>query len=390
MSKIDTKCSSFAHLLNNELIHADSEWQRNELVLEIIQIKNDKHQLISLNLTPFKAIKSNDTVEDYFSNVSSIDALIDVYNQLKQDFKFESSIRELSVSNYANKFLDAIFIAARSELMSDDVMLIVDFVKNLDCYTAVKSIESLLYSHSDLALLRIAMSQNWAVHFDHIAIRCGSSENDSARKVAKLLIEEHGYSHPQIKTEKFYLFTEGWSAYPLYKILANGQVLRIFVDQSEINHPQQIIQHWNDIYGFTAHHLALRLTEITDGNRSAVPLQDIIKLMMKQERDVLTPAGYYTKGLLSQVFTKPEKNLKIPDTLLKDKKLISNSLPDILVNAKLLEIVSRKEMSSALAKKYFEFYDIDYNVKAPLHSAVYYQYFLPAQAAHVIKSSVEI
>jgi len=384
------KYTNFGYLLADELIRGDKAWQSDELHHEIVAINNTEQQKINLNLTPFDAIKNKDSADEYFRDIFSIESLVDVYTQIKKNFKFESQLTELSVSGYADEFLDSIFNNARKNLKSDDVKLIVDFVKNLDCYTAVKSIESLLYSHSDLELLRIAREQNWVVHFDHIAIRCGSSENDSAKKVAELLIDNYGYAHPQIKSERFYVFNEGWSAYPLYKILSNGQVLRLFIDQSEISNPNQIIQHWNQVYGFTAHHLALRISRFENGQRNAVPLPDIIDLMVKHGRPILTPTGYYTEGLLSQVFTKPEKNTNIPIKIMEQKKSISNVLPDMLVNAKLLEIVSRTELNQSLANQYFELYDIEYDASDPLHSSVYYQYFLPAQAAHVIKSSIEI
>lgn len=384
------KYTEFAYSLGNNLVKVDKKWSYDEDDCGIVKIKNEQHEFVTLNLTPFDSTKVNDSAENYFDGVNSIDALIDVYYQFRKEFKLESDLVELSVSDYANEFLDSIFINARKRILPEEVELIVDFVKNLDCYAACKSIESLLYSHSDLVLLKIAKVQNWIVHFDHLAIRCGSSENESAKKVAKLLIEEYAYSHPQITAEKYYLFKEGWSAYPLYKILTSGQILRIFVDQSEACYPNQIIQHWNQVYGFTAHHLALRITTIEANTRVAVPLQSIIKLMTEQNRAVLTPTGYYTNGLLSQAFTKPEKNRKIPTKLMTDIKTISDKAPVMLVNAKLLEIVSRKEISPALAKHYFELYNIEYNSKSPLHSAVYYHYFLPAQAAHVIKSSIEV
>ncbi len=386
------KYTEFAHLLVDELTQLDSDWIFDAAVPEIVSIENQQQQLINLNLTPFHVVVNDDLAGEYFKNVDSIDGLIDVYQQINTKFKFEFEITDLfsSVSDYANEFLKRVFINARKKMQADDVSLILNFIKDLDCYTAIKSIESLLYSHSDLELLRIANNQGWNVHFDHVAIRCGSSENGSANKVAELLINNYGYSHPGINNEDYYLFEDGWSAYPLYKMLKNGQVLRIFVDQSEATHPEQIIQHWNQVYGFTAHHLALRLTTIEYGKRRAIPLPEIIALMTNNARQVLSPAGYYTNGLLNQVFTKPEKDKKIPTEILESKKVVQEKLPDMLMNAKLLEIVSRKEMSIELAKKYFNLYDIEYNATAVLHSAVYYQYFLPSQAAHVIKSSLEI
>ncbi len=380
--------TEFAHLLVDELTQLDSSWIRNTAVPEVVSIKNQHHDDIKLNLTPFEVSVNDDLAGQYFKNVDSIDGLIEVYKQICDDFNFELDVTSLSVSDYASTFLNNVFINARKKMQVDDVSLIVKFIKDLDCYTAVKSIESLLYSHSDLELLRIANSQGWQTHFDHIAIRCGSSEHDSANKIAELLINNYGYNHPRIKNEDYYLFEDGWSAYPLYKILNNGQVLRIFVDQSESTHPKQIIQHWNHVYGFTAHHLALRLTTVEQGERWAIPLPKIISLMTQNGRQVLTPAGYYTKGVLSQVFTKPEKNINIPEVILNNKRAICDKLPDMLMNAKLLEIVSRKEMSRKLAEKYFNLYELDYNASTALHSAVYYHYFLPVQAAHVINSSI--
>jgi len=390
------KYTEFAYLLIESLLSQDN-WSVSKESPEVISIKNDNNQLINLNLTPFDADIFNDIADHYFKNVSSLSGLIEVYYTLRQEFKFETDLpwsnteayRD-SNSDYASEFLKSIFDDVDKKILSDDVALIVNFVKNLDCYTALKCIESLFYSHSDLALLRIAKAKDWFVHFDHVAIRCGSSKNDSAKQVASFLIEEYGYRHPQIKNEQFYLFEDGWSAFPLYKILSNGQVLRIFVDQSESSHPYQIIQHWNEVYGFTAHHLALRLSKIEQGQRIAIPISEISELMTEKGREVLTPAGNYTKGLLSQVFTKPDKNTKIPDKIMNEKRRLYKDLPGMLMNAKLLEIVSRKEMSESLAKRYYELYDIDYNLNNALHSAVYYQYFLPAQAAHVIKSSIEV
>lgn len=59
-------------------------------------------------------------------------------------------------------------------------------------------------------------------------------------------------------------------------------------------------------------------------------------------------------------------------------------------NAKLLELVSRRELDPELARQYFALYSLEYDVKNPHHSAPVYQYFLPAQAAHVIKTSQQV
>ena len=59
-------------------------------------------------------------------------------------------------------------------------------------------------------------------------------------------------------------------------------------------------------------------------------------------------------------------------------------------NAKLLELVSRAEVSAPLAEHYFKLYGLRYDAGNPLHSVPAYQYFLPAQAAHVINTSVQM
>ena len=64
-------------------------------------------------------------------------------------------------------------------------------------------------------------------------------------------------------------------------------------------------------------------------------------------------------------------------------------LAEALSNGKLLEIVSRLEMDPDHAQWFFSLYGLDYSIQNPLHSTPAYLYFLPAQAAHVIRTSVE-
>ncbi len=59
-------------------------------------------------------------------------------------------------------------------------------------------------------------------------------------------------------------------------------------------------------------------------------------------------------------------------------------------NGKLLELVSRREMTELLKPAYFALYDIEFDSENPLHSAPVYPYFLPVQAAHVIRTSVQV
>ena len=98
----------------------------------------------------------------------------------------------------------------------------------------------------------------------------------------------------------------------------------------------------------------------------------------------------YTLGMLQQVFTNPEKNRQIPHELKTEIAAFGEDLPETIENAKLLEIVSRKEMPLDLAIEFFTLYGLKFDVNNPLHSAPVYQYFLPAQAAHVIKTSTQI
>ena len=189
--------------------------------------------------------------------------------------------------------------------------------------------------------------------------------------------------------EAFYQFPDGWNAYPLYKVLENGQVLRLFIDQSDAEHKTQIIQHWNNVYGYTAHHLAIRATMTEDGERRAVPLEEVMEALTKRGIKIMTPTGEYTSGLLLQVFTKPEINPSIPNDLKQSIAQHGEELNRMIENGKLLELVSRKELTSELAVKLFALYGLKFDIANDVHSAPVYQYFLPAQAAHVIRTSVQ-
>jgi hypothetical protein len=267
--------------------------------------------------------------------------------------------------------------------------LIGKWLADLDVYTAIKSVESLLNSKADIALIELAQQNSWTVHFDHLAIRCGSQAGRDAERVVDMLKEHHGYMPAQIPQQAYYQFPDGWNAYPLYKILDNGQVLRLFIDQSDADDKGQIIQHWNKVYGYTAHHLAIRASVIENGQRVAVLLDDVMDALRKRGVEIMTPTGGYTQGLLLQVFTKPELNSGIPSELKQSIVKHGEDLNKKIENGKLLEIVSRKELSKELAQKYFSLYGIKYDSENPLHSAPVYQYFLPAQAAHVTRTSVQ-
>lgn len=223
-----------------------------------------------------------------------------------------------------------------------------------------------------------------------MAIRCGSQEYRDAERVATLLREAHGYVSTQFTGERHYQFPDGWNACPVYKVLDNGQVLRIFIDQSDADAPAQIIQHWNRVYGYTAHHIGIRATRLRDGVREAVPLEEVMQALAARGIDILSPTGHYTRGLLSQVFTRPERNRDIPAALKAEIVAHGPALEKSIENAKLLELVSRRELAPSQARAWFALYGLKYDPASPHHSAPVYQYFLPAQAAHVINTSQQV
>jgi len=356
-----------------------------------VQVARGDEEIVTLDLTPFKATVQSVSAARYFSSVDAVPHLLSAYEAAKHDHVFETNYPDamLRVSDYAQEFLQTIFKRAQQLLTDNQPAMVGKWLAELDVYTAVKSVESLLNSRADVALLEEAQQRNWTVHFDHLAIRCGSRANGDAERVVEMLKEYHGYVSTQFPEEAFYQFPDGWNAYPLYKILENGQVLRLFIDQSDAGHQTQIIQHWNHVYGYTAHHLAIRATVVEDEQRLAVPLADVMNALSQRNIGIMMPTGEYTSGLLLQVFTRPEKNTAIPETL---KQSIAQYSPDLAVmieNGKLLELVSRKEMATDKARRLFDLYGLKYDVNNPVHSAPIYQYFLPAQAAHVIRTSVE-
>ncbi len=366
------------------LNHPDSPYK--------IQIYKTENEVATLDLTPFFATPDVVTALPFFDGVHNIDTLLEAYQKARSALPFEDDIPEAkaNVSDYATTFIENIFSKAQQNFSDQQAVLIANWVKQLDIYCAVKSVESLLNSCADLKLLELANQQGWHIHFDHMAIRCGSRAHHDAERVVKLLTEHHGYVASQVSEEAFYQFTDGWNAYPMYKVLENGQVLRVFVDQSDADASSQIIQHWNRVYGYTSHHLAMRATTIDNqGEKKAVPLDDVIQLLETNNNPVLTPTGHYTEGLLLQVFTKPEKNREIPKALKQSIIAIHPNLDKTIENGKLLELVSRTELPQPYAEQLFALYGLEYDASNPLHSAPVYQYFLPAQAAHVIKTSIQ-
>ncbi|CAI8870203.1 hypothetical protein [Methylocaldum szegediense] len=348
-------------------------------------------RMAGIDLTPFEAEPQPMTAGHYFHGIKTVDGLLTAYRDARRSKPFEEDLSGAMehVDPYAHEFLDGLLARARSFLSDADAKLIGDWVGQFDVYVAVKAVESLLYSQADLTLLKIAPRFGWTVHFDHLAIRCGSAARGDAERVVENLRRHHGYVPSQVEGEDFYQFEDGWNAYVLYKILENGQVLRLFIDQSDADNPTQIIQHWNHVYGYTAHHLAIRATRFEEGRRVAVGLSKLMHTLEAEGVAIMTPTGDYTDRLLLQVFTRPERNREIPQRIREALKSYGADLETVIENAKLLELVSRREMSPALAERFFALYDIPYEPDNPLHSAPIYNYFLPEQAAHVIRTSVQ-
>lgn len=352
--------------------------------------QNNDQQWVAMELTPIRTAASNHTVADLFDNIHSISQIIDIYRHLKSTYLFEEQIESAmtQVHSYADQFIEQLIKRSLRNLDDKHARLIANWIKHLDPYTCVKAIESLLYSKADLQLLAIADQQKWNIHFDHLAIRCGSQANQDAERIVDFLVNHHGYSMPQIQNQRYYRFNDGWNAYVLFKILMTGQAILLFIDQSNANQPEQIIQHWNRVYGYSAHHLAIRITDNLQP-RNALSLEQIASLCEADSIRFLTPTGLYTHQLLEQVFTRPEQNKQIPESLLNEIALSGSTLPTVLLNGKLLELVSRRELPESMKKDWFNLYGITYQPDNPLHSAPAYSYFLPAQAAHVIRTSVE-
>lgn len=257
-----------------------------------------------------------------------------------------------------------------------------NFVRHLDAYTAVKCIENFATNPEILAIFDVADEEGWDIHFDHMAIRCGTDSNNDSKFVSESL-KQYGYQPSQLTTQQQYVFSTGWSAYPMYKLLRNGEVLRVFVDQSD--KPAQIIHLWNKAYGFTCHHMAMRATKKVDCIRHAIPLSELTEKLNAKGVETMPPTGAATNGLLEQLFTKPQINDNLPQDLLDEAKAIDETFPAKLKNGKLIELVSRKELPVTMAETLMNAYDVNYLSQ----SCPIYPYFLPEQAEHVIATSQE-
>ena len=356
----------------------------------LAQRKNGSYA--SLDLTPFAAEPKPATAKPFFENVQTFADLVAAYEAASKALPFEMDIfrAEGRIHAYADQFIADLFAKAKESFSDVDARRIALWVKDFDIYVAVKAVESMLNSKADMAVLHIADQLGWTAHFDHLAIRCGTSKHLDSERVVKMLVEDHGYVASQVPGEDYYLFDDGWNAYPVYKVLENGQIIRLFIDRSSADDEVQIIQHWNRAYGFTSHHLAMTLSKVEDGVRKSVALTEVIEKCKENGVACLTPTGLYTDQLLEQVFTKPEINAEVPAEIKAEVAAIHPDLPKQIENGKLLELVARREMSPAFAERFYALYGMTFDSANPLHYVPVYPYFLPAQAAHVIKTSIGV
>lgn len=340
---------------------------------------------VELNIHPIEMAPARLLCSSIVMAPKCADDLFVTYNELRALVWLEEREQMFmhDVDSYAFQFL-ASFIGGPTLFTDKQAQQIWNFVKELDPYCAIRSLESFYTNPEIVAIFDVAEEQRWEVLFDHLAVRCGTSSEKDSLAVSNAIKQHHGYVAAPVAKEQHYKFIDGWSAYPLYKVLSNGQVMRIFVDQSDEGFPTQIIQHWNKVYGFTSHHIALRCTRFVDGLREAVPLADLTAELNKKGVDTLPPTGEITHGLLEQLFTKPQVN-DVPDELTAPLAAIDPKLVQQIRNGKLIELVSRKEMNAMDTLRLMMVYGINFNHQ----SSPIYPYFLPDQAMHVIRTSIQ-
>ena len=122
---------------------------------DALQIQKDDQEVANIDLTPFIAKPQPATASKYFASVESVSHLLSAYEAAKSDYEFENDLDDASahVSVYAGEFLQSIFHRAKQVITDQQASLIGSWLTNLDVYTAVKSVESLLNSKADIALL---------------------------------------------------------------------------------------------------------------------------------------------------------------------------------------------------------------------------------------------
>ncbi len=391
MSRENRQFEAFAYSLASDITACEPALAAHpELPQKVLATRPDT-QTVSMDLTPVKLLSQAASAQRYFGQVENRVDLLAAYTHACSALPLEWDDQDAMqpVDPFAMEFRDRLLLRAETELQDTEARNLSQWLSKLDIYAAVKAFEALVNNPHDRALLRVAAEQGWTVHLDHLAIRCGSEDQDAAKRIVQLLIQHHGYIPAQIKSEACYRFDDGWDAYPLYKLLDNGRMIRLFVDESSKRNKLQIIQHWNRVYGFTAHHLAMRAFTVDNRGKHAVPLVTVMDRLNSTGVETMTPTGGYTSGLLEQVFTKPTLTPDVPQAIQSELAQISPELPRQVENGKLIELVSRREMPSDAAEQLFDLCHLDYQSDNPDHSAPYYHYFLPAQAAHVIHTSVQ-
>ena len=389
---VTTHCDSPAALagdLCNALIRRCPELRPDPRHPSCVRARQPDGIPVRLELLPVMARVQPADAAEWFGDVRTGADLIDAWRRARTTKPFEESLGFTHVSGFADTFLEDLLEEARKSLDDQFAGRFADWLSRLDVYCAVKAMESLLCGPDSVVLFALAQERGWDIHFDHVAIRCGSAAGRHAENVVQLLTEFHGYTPATATGQAHYQFGRDWNAKPLFKVLDNGQVLRLFIDQSEAGNRRQIIQHWNHVYGFTPHHLALRATRPERGTRRAVPLATLLRDMNARGIATMAPTGGYTGGLLEQVFTRPTPVEAIPPQLLDRLSVIDPGLPGTIRNGKTIELVSRREMNPSMAQRLFQLWGIPARAEATGPSAPVYPYFLPAQAAHVIRTSIE-
>jgi len=353
-----------------------------------LQLPDTQQTSASYNLTPVD-VPMEVADASSFQQVKTIDELISQYWSVRNDNPFEHDIPGAmdNIHPWADEFLEQLMANAASQFDDQDAQLIAQLASTLDIYTAIKTIESLLNDPQDITLLKLAKQNNWQAHLDHIVIRCGNQKHEDGERLFNFLMKYHHYYPPQHIEDAYLLSNQGWNAYPLYKVMVNGQMIRIFIDQSDSEHKQHAIQHWNHSYGYTPHHIGLRFTTKKSNSRIAVPLPAIINELQKQSILVFNPAKLTTTDLLQNVLIKPHKLNHLPDDIMHGLAEKESELTAALTHGKLIGLVSRLELPENLKQKWFRLYQIAYDSTNPIHSVPAFNLFSPVDSSNQLNLS---
>lgn len=346
-----------------------------------LQLPDAQQTVSSYNLTPVD-VPMEVADASSFQQVNTIDELISQYWSVRNDNPFEHDIPDAmdNIHPWADEFLQQLMADAASQFDDRDAQLISKFVSTLDIYAAIKTIESLLNDPQDIALLKLAKQNNWQAHLDHIVIRCGNQKHEDGERLFNFLMKYHHYYPPQHIEDAYLLSNQGWNAYPLYKVMVNGQMIRIFIDQSDSEHEQHTILHWNHSYGYTPHHIGLRFTTEKSNSRMSVPLPAIINQLQKQNIQVFNPTDLNSTNLLQKVLIKPHKQNHLPADIMQGLAKKDPVLNTALTQGKLIGLVTRLELPENLKQKWFRLYQIAYDSTNPIHSVPAFNLFSPVDS----------